>query len=136
MAELDPGARELLESASFVHLATLLPDGAPHSTTIWAGIHEGRPYFFTRASSLKGRNIARDPRVALSVVDRDNPYRTAQVRGHVVETIEGDEALVLIDALSRDYTGEDFPMRSGTVYLIEPTSSRFTELSFADTPPG
>lgn len=93
------------------------------------------PYFFTQADSLKARNIGRDPRVALSIVDRDNPYRTAQVRGEVARTIEGDEALELIDALSQAYTGADFPMRSGTVYLIEPSYSRSVELPFADTPP-
>ena len=61
----------------------------------------------------------RDGRVALSVVDRQNPYRTAHVRGRVAETVEGEAALALIDRLAQKYTGEPFPMRSGTVYLVE-----------------
>ena len=134
MAGLDPQVRELLEGANFVSLATLTEDGAPHATTVWALIEDGRPCFFTDPGSLKARNTAADPRVAMTVIDRDNPYRTGQLRGRVTETVQGDAALEIIDRMSRVYTDEDFPMRSGVVYLIEVSSSRFTELEFADTP--
>ncbi len=134
MADLDPAVRELLEGANFVSLATLRADGAPHSTTVWANMEGDRPCFFTQPTSLKARNIAADPRVAISVVDRDNPYRNGQLCGEVTETVEGDEALEIIDRMSRLYTGADFPLRSGVVYLIEVSSSRLTELPFADTP--
>ncbi len=134
MADLDPQVRELLEGANFVSLATLTADGAPHSTTVWAGVEDGRPCFFTQPSSLKARNIAADTRVAMSITDRSNPYRTGQLRGRVAKTVEGDAALVIIDRLSNTYVGSDFPMRSGVVYLIDADYSRFTELPFADTP--
>ena len=48
-----------------------------------------------------------------------NPYRSAHVRGRVAETVEGEQALELIDRLAVKYTGEPFPMRTGTVYLVE-----------------
>ncbi len=134
MADLDPGVRELLQDANFVSLATLTADGSPHATTVWGEVEGGRPCFFTQPSSFKARNIGRDPRVAITVVDRDNPYRTGQLRGRVTKTLEGDEAFAVIDRISRKYTGADFPMRSGVVYLIEVDSSRLTELPFADTP--
>ena len=133
MAELDPQVRELLDAANFVTLGTL-KDGAPHATVVWAAIEGGRPCFFTQPSSLKARNIGKDPRVAITVLDRENPYRNGQLHGEVVETVEGDVALEIIDRMARKYTGADFPMRSGVVYVIEPSSSGFMELPFEDTP--
>ncbi len=135
MADLDPQVRELLEGANFVSLATLMPDGAPHATAVWTILELDRPCFFTSdPSSRKARNVAADPRVAMTVVDRENPYRAGQLRGQVTETVDGDAALEIIDRMSRLYTGADFPLRSGVVYVIEVSRSRFTELPFADTP--
>lgn len=111
--------RALFAAANFAHLATLLPDGSPHSVAVWADVEGDRVFFFTQPASRKARNLARDGRVALSVVDRQNPYRTAHVRGRVAGTVEGEAALALIDRLAHKYTGEPFPMRSGTVYLVE-----------------
>jgi PPOX class probable F420-dependent enzyme len=111
--------RALLAAPNFAHLATLLPDGSPHSVAVWADVEGDRVFFFTQPQSRKARNLARDGRVAVSVVDRTNPYRTAHLRGRVAETVEGEAALQLIDRLARKYTGEPFPMRSGTVYLVE-----------------
>ncbi|MDP9346939.1 MAG: PPOX class F420-dependent oxidoreductase [Actinomycetota bacterium] len=134
MTELDPEVRALLEAPNFAHVATLLPDGSPASVAVWAGVHDGRPYFFTQPQSQKARNLARDGRIALSVVDRDNPYRTGRLRGQVTETIEGDAALELIDRLALTYTGQPFPRRSGVVYHIDVTRSTFFQLPFSDTP--
>ncbi len=89
---LDPAVRELLEGANFVSLATLMGDGAPHATTVWATVEDGRPCFFTQPALVKARNVARDPRVAITVVDRENPYRSGQLRGAVTEVVEGDAA--------------------------------------------
>lgn len=134
MADLDPKVQELLKGANFVSLATLTAAGAPHSTTVWAGLEDGRACFFTQPASFKAKNIATDPRVSMSITDRENPYRTGQLRGRVTGTVEGEPALEIIDRLSQTYVGTDFPMRSGVVYLIEADYSHFTELPFADTP--
>ena len=117
-----------------MHLATVLPDGSPHSIPVWAILEGGRIAFFTQSASRKARNLAGDPRVALSLVDGENPYRNAQVRGRVVETVEGDAALDVIDRISQHYIGAPFPMRSGTVYEIEPERQAFVELPFTHTP--
>jgi len=113
-----------------VHLATVLPDGSPHSIPLWAIPEDGRIAFFTQSTSRKARNLAADRRIALSCVDGDNPYRNAQIRGRVVEVVEGEPALNVIDRISQHYIGKPFPMRSGTIYWIEPETAHFTELPF------
>jgi PPOX class probable F420-dependent enzyme len=131
VSELDPRAAALFrEGRAMVHLATLLPDGAPHSIPVWALLEDGRIAFFTQSQSRKARNLARDPRVAFSVVDETNPYRSAQLRGRVVETVEGEAALEIIDRISMRYIGQPFPLRSGTVYWVAPEVVRFVELPF------
>jgi PPOX class probable F420-dependent enzyme len=131
MAELGDDVRTLLAGANIAHVATLLPDGSPHSVAIWAGLTgDGEPYFFTQESSRKARNLAADPRVAISVVERENPYFTAWVRGRVARVVEGERALALIDDLSVKYTGEPFAMRSGTVFVIDAERSGSLKLPF------
>lgn len=128
--------RPLFEKPNFVHVATLLPDGSPHSVPVWARMEGERIAFFTQPASRKARNLAADPRVAISVVDRDNPYAMGAVRGRVAETLEGDEALEVIDRIAHDYTGRPFPMRSGIVFLVEIEREWSMTLPFEDAPPG
>lgn len=131
---LSDDVRALFEKANFVHLATVLPSGAPHSVPVWIGVEGERLAFFTQPQSRKARNIDRDPRVAISVVDRDDPYAMAQIRGSVVERLQGEEALAIIDRLSIAYTGNPFPMRTGEVFLVEPEREFSMKLPFEDTP--
>src|SRR3954466_4947720 len=119
MPALPDDVRSLFAGPNVAHVATLLPDGSPHSVAVWAGVRGGNAYFFTQNGSRKARNLRADPRVAISLVDRSNAYSTAWLRGRVAETIEGEDALVLIDELSVKYTGGPFAMRSGMVFVIE-----------------
>jgi PPOX class probable F420-dependent enzyme len=132
MPILTPDVRALLDAPNYVHVATLMPDGSPHSVAVWALPEDDNVVFFTQPESRKAKNIEQDPRVALSVIDRTNPYRTGRLRGEVIETRTGDEALVTIDRLSQSYTGKPFPMRSGIVFVVEPRSVGFMELPFED----
>ena len=134
MGALTPEVLELFEGPNYGHLATLMPDGSPHTVAVWVGVEDGRVVFFTQPTSQKARNIRRDPRVAISIVDHENPYRTGRVRGRLVATREGDEALEVIDRLSYKYTGQPFPMRSGIVYEIDPERVSFMELPFEHSP--
>ena len=137
MAELPETVRALLEGANFAHIATVLPDGGPHSVPVWVALEGDRIAFFTQEGSRKARNIERDPRVALSIADQDNPYRYATVRGRVVDRVGGEEALEVMDRMSVRYTGVPFPYReAGVAYFIEPERSSFAELPFEHTPPG
>lgn len=135
---LSPEVRELLERPNYVHLATLMPDGSPHSVVVWAGMEGDLIAVYTASTdSLKARNMLADPRVALSVVDMDDPYRTARVRGRVVETRHDDEALAVMDRMSIQYTGNPFPLRGpgGILFLIEPERSAHAKLGFTHSPP-
>ena len=135
MAELSDEVRELFAGANFAHVATVLPDGSPHSVPVWVDWEDGHIAFFTQPTSRKARNLARDPRLAVSIVDFGNPYRMAQVGGRVAETLEGDAALAVIDRISNKYTGRDFPMRSGIVFRVTPEREQAMFLPF-EPPPG
>jgi PPOX class probable F420-dependent enzyme len=132
MSGIPDAVRPLLEGRNFGHLATLLPDGSPHSVALWIGAEGDRLVFFTQETSRKARNLARDPRVAVSIVDRANPYATGWLRGRVVEKRTGEAALPLIDALAERYTGRPFPLRSGPVFLVEVERAGTMTLPFSD----
>ena len=67
----------------------------------------------TAIGRVKDNNMRRDPRVTLALTDPDNPYAYSEIRGKVVEVIEGDEAEASIDKLAKKYIGEDvYPWRS------------------------
>jgi PPOX class probable F420-dependent enzyme len=129
--------RQLLDGPNFAHLATLMPDGSPQSVPVWVGRDADRVVICTSENSLKGRNTRRDPRVALSIVDFDDPYSEVQLRGRIVER-RPDPDLKVIDPISQKYTSKPFPMRSpeGRVALImEVEKARYTKLPFKHEPP-
>jgi PPOX class probable F420-dependent enzyme len=134
---LSPDIRRLLHRPNFAHLATLMPDGSPQSAPVWVGREGDRILVCTGEGSLKARNTRRDPRVALSIVDVDDPYMEAQLRGRVVER-RPDPDLTFMDPISHKYTGKPFPFRSpeGRVALvIEVERARYAKLPFEHTPP-
>src|SRR3954447_12645661 len=105
MPDLPHEVRALFDAPNYVALASLLPDGSPHNVTVWGGVDGDRVFFFTQSASRNARNPAPVRRVPLPVNPRANPFHTAWVRGRFVETREGEDALPLIDVLSRKYTG-------------------------------
>lgn len=90
MADLNsPKVQKILHSKAFAHLATIGPKGEPQSSTMWF-LWDGEYIKFTHTTERqKYRNIKRDPRVAISIADEDDPYIQAEFRG-VVEKIEED----------------------------------------------
>ena len=130
--ELDPIPAELFGGGHVVHLATLRADGGPQSRPLWTIVHEGNVVFFTQETSPKARDIARDSRVALSATDKRNAYRSAWLRGRVARTIAGDDALTIIDLISDAYIGKPFPMRSGTVFVVDAEAQGSADLPFED----
>ncbi len=135
--KLSEDAKKLIDAPNFAHLATLMPDGSPQSVPVWIGREGDHLVVCTGEKSLKARNTRRDPRVALSIVDFDNPYEEVQIRGRVIER-RPDPELKTMDSISHKYTGKPFPMRSpeGRVALIiEVDKERYTKLRFEHTPP-
>jgi PPOX class probable F420-dependent enzyme len=123
--ELPAHVRALFEEPNYAHLATVLPADSPHTVPVWAGIEDGKIAFLTSSNSRKARNLAADPRVAISVTDRDNPYVMTQVRGRVTARIDGEPAWEIIDRLSRKYTGQPYPLRTDrAVFLVEADHAR------------
>jgi PPOX class probable F420-dependent enzyme len=124
MTQLPDDVRALFDGPNQAHLATLLPSGAPHSVPLWVGVEAGRIAFLTGPGSRKARNLEHDPRVAISITDREQPFVMAQVRGRVVERLEGDAAFAVIDRISHKYIGQPYPLRSDrVVYLVEAESA-------------
>jgi PPOX class probable F420-dependent enzyme len=118
---LDPGVRRVLDGTSIAHLATVLPDGSPHTAPVYAGAHGDRVVFFTGPGTRKARNLRRDPRMALSIAPSGNPFEPVVIRGRVVEWIEGDAAWQIIDQMATKYTGAPYPRgQERVVAVIEP----------------
>lgn len=118
MNSLPENVRALIDAPNIAHVATVLPDGAPHSVPVWIGSEGDRLAFLTSPSSRKARNLAREPRVAISITDRENPHTMAQIRGRVTERLEGDAAWMIIDRLSHKYIGQPYPLRTDRVVFL------------------
>ena|ERR1700716_2749608 len=130
--------KKLIDHPNFAHLATLLPDGSPHSAPVWITREGDFLLICTEAHSLKGKNTERDPRVSLSIVDFRDPYTEAQIRGRVVER-RPDPQLKYYDLMSQKYVGKPWPYRdakSPLVLVIEIAKARYSKQPFEHTPPG
>lgn len=110
--------RELLDAPNYVHLSTLRADGSPRNHVVWAWVEDDLVIVGARKDSAKGKDMQRDPRVALSVVDMEDPYRMAALRGQVVQ-IRPEDDYELMDRLAIKYTGVPFPCHEpGLVYFV------------------
>ena len=119
MAAIPQSYRDLFDKKSFAHIATVGRDGTPQVTPVWIDYDGTHIRFNTARGRVKTRNLERNPVVAMSVQDPENPYRYLQVKGRVVEMTEkGADAH--IDALAKKYLGVDrYPgRRPGEVRVI------------------
>jgi PPOX class probable F420-dependent enzyme len=113
MASIIPDEfRDLFEKKAFGHLATVMKNGTPQVTPVWCD-YDGT---YVRINSAKGRlkdkNMRRNPHVAISIQDPENPYRYITVRGDIVEVDEKD-ADSHIDSLAKKYMNEEkYPYRA------------------------
>jgi PPOX class probable F420-dependent enzyme len=98
----------LLDGKNFAFLATVMADGSPQVTPVWVDREDGTILINTVKGRTKQRNMARDPRVALAIVDREKPYTWAQIRGRVVGQTTKN-AREHIDRLSKKYLGRKYP---------------------------
>ncbi len=122
MTRLTGKALELLNRPNFAHLATLLADGSPHVTPMWIGTEDDLLTMNTAVGRVKYYNLRRDPRVAISLHDQQDPYAKVIVQGRVIEVTE-EGAVPHIHELARKYLGRDFPLPPGqtrVVVRIEP----------------
>jgi PPOX class probable F420-dependent enzyme len=115
---------DIFQKKSFAQLATLMPDGSPHVAPVWVDYDGQHILINTAKGRVKDRNMRRDPRVAMDLLDPDNPYRHISIRGRVVDFTEAgaDEH---IDKMAKKYMGQDhYPYRSAkevrVLYRITP----------------
>jgi PPOX class probable F420-dependent enzyme len=111
----DPSVAKLFEGKNFASLATLMKGGSPHVTPTWVDIDKSNNTILinTAKGRIKHKNISRDPRVGVSVMDFSNPYHMVSVRGKVIEQINGKEADDHIDKMAKKYMGMDkYPGRA------------------------
>jgi PPOX class probable F420-dependent enzyme len=108
---------DLFKKRSFAHVATVMPDGSPQVTPVWID-YDGQHLVVNSARGrVKDRNMQPGAKVAVEILDADDPYRYIQVRGHVAEvTTDGAEAH--INTLSHKYRGKDYDYRPGEVRVI------------------
>jgi PPOX class probable F420-dependent enzyme len=128
MAKLSESACSKVEAPNFGYLATVMEDGSPQVSPVWVDLEADRVLINTATGRLKEKNMRREPRVAISIADKDNQYEKVNIRGRVAEFVEGDEAFAHIDKLAMKYMGQDKypwlqPGEERVIVKIEPSRS-------------
>jgi PPOX class probable F420-dependent enzyme len=120
---LDETAKKLAQAPNLAAVATLLRSGQPMNHLMWVDADDDYVYVNTEVHRQVFKNVQRDPRITVLIMDRDSPFDFAEVRGRVIETVTGEEARRHIDELSQKYTGGPYanPIQTERVKLkIEP----------------
>jgi PPOX class probable F420-dependent enzyme len=112
---LPPDLDALLRKPNPAVIATLMPDGAPHSVATWYLWDDGRILVNMDESRKRLDYLRHDPRVSLTVLDGEDWYRHVSLRGRVVELTE-DVGLRNIDRISQHYRGRPYPARGNRRY--------------------
>ena len=114
MATIPEKYQDLLQKKAFAQLATLMPDGSPHVAPVWFE-YDGKDILVNSAKGrVKDKNMRRDPRVAIAIIDPENPYRYVEIRGRVAEIVE-QGADAHIDKMAKKYLGVDkYPYRQAS----------------------
>ena len=121
---LDADTVRLAKGKNLATVVTLMPDGQPQALLTWVDTDGENILVNTEPQRQRGRNIRRDPRVTVLVHSSQDPWDWSEVRGHVVETIDGQKARDHIDELSRKYVGNDYGNPIGpdgrVIYVVKP----------------
>ena len=123
---LPDDARELFNRKNFAHITSLMPDGSPQASPVWCEAVGDNIVINVDASTIKAKNLRRDPRVAVSIVDQEKPYEAVFIRGRVTE-FKPDSQGKHIDALAKKYLGlDEYPFH-------QPGEERLTVIITPDT---
>jgi PPOX class probable F420-dependent enzyme len=106
--QLDADAVRLAKGKNLATVVTLMPSGQPQALLTWVDTDGEHILVNTEPQRQRARNIRRDPRITVLIHSGDDPWDWAEVRGHVVETVTGEQAREHIDELSRKYVGSDY----------------------------
>ena len=105
---LDEDTIRLAKGANLATVATLMPDGQPQALLTWVDTDGEHILVNTEPQRQRARNLRRDPRITVLIHSADDPWDWSEVRGRVVEIVDGDEARKHIDELSRKYVGTEY----------------------------
>lgn len=113
METLTDKDRQVFEGKNFAHLVTLMRDGSPHVSPVWVDVDGDTILVNAAEGRVKTNNIRRDPRVAISIYDEKDPYRSVVLVRGVVKEVTHDGADDHIDKMAKKYIGKDrYPWRS------------------------
>ncbi len=115
---------DLFNKKAFGSFTTLMPDGSPQTSPVWVDYQDGQLWVNSAEGRQKDKNVRRDPRVAVAIIDPDNPYRYVEVRGRV-QDITNEGANAHIDKMAKKYLGQDKypyaqPGEKRVLYKIKP----------------
>ena len=120
--ELTEQQETFLKEGHLAIVATIRGDGTPQQTPTWIDAEDGRVLFNTAEGRAKPKNLRRDPRVSICVVDRQNPYRWLSITG--TAELENEGAEEHIDVLAHRYTGRESygvgPDEERVIVRVEP----------------
>lgn len=105
---LDEDTIRLAKGKNLATVVTLMPDGQPQALLTWIDTDGEHLLVNTEPVRQRAKNIARDPRITVLIHSADNAWDWSEVRGHVVETVDGQPARDHIDELSRKYVGTEY----------------------------
>ena len=97
---------DLFDKKAFGSFTTIMPDGSPQTSPVWVDYQNGHIWVNSAEGRQKDKNVRRDARVAVAIIDPDNPYRYVEVRGKVNE-ITNDGADTHIDKMAKKYLGQE-----------------------------
>lgn len=124
---LDTDIRDMAKAKNFAALTVIPAGGHPMTHMMWVDADDDHVLINTELGRAKAAAMDKDPRVTVTIIDADNPYHYAEVRGRVVGTTTGQEAADHINALSQKYTGAPYafgPTDARIIYRIEPQRQR------------
>jgi PPOX class probable F420-dependent enzyme len=118
---------DLFQKKAFANLATIMPDGSPQVTPVWVDYDGNHVLVNTARGRQKDKNMQRDTKVSLAILDPDNPYRYLEIRGTVADVTE-QGADAHIDKMAMKYMGKDKypwknPSEKRVIYKIQPTKT-------------
>ena len=109
----EPMIKNLFEDKNIAFVATIMKDGSPQITPTWIDIQGNEILINTALGRVKQKNVTRDPRIAVSIVDRNNPFHMVTLRGEVIDQITGELADNHIDKLAQKYKKKKkYPFRA------------------------
>lgn len=121
---LDEDTIRLAKGKNLATVVTLMPDGQPQALLTWIDTDGENIWVNTEPQRQRGRNVRRDPRVTVLIHSASDPWDWSEIRGHVIEAIDGQKARDHIDELSRKYVGGDYRNPIGpqgrVIYVIAP----------------